>query len=60
MSSSAHVLDYDVVDAKFSTALSSVVIASDAPSNTLHVYNVVTAVDRAVPLPRSRSRWPST
>jgi hypothetical protein len=51
MSSSASVLDYDVVDAKFSAALSSVVIVSDTPSNTLHIYDVATAVDRAVPLP---------
>lgn len=51
MSFPAHLLDYDVVDAKFSAALSSVVIVSDTPSNTLHIYDVGTAVDRAVPLP---------
>jgi chitinase len=45
------VLDYQVIDAKFSQALSSLVIASSSPSNTLHIYDTSKMADRAVPLP---------
>jgi hypothetical protein len=45
------VLSYRVVDAKFSVALSSIVIASDTPSNTLHIYDTQAQADRAVALP---------
>ncbi len=44
------VLDYQVVDAKFSEALSSLVLASSSPSNALHLYDTTTKADRAIPL----------
>ncbi len=51
--SMVNVLDYHVVDAKFSAALSSIVIASDTPSNALHVYDVATRADFAIALPEA-------
>jgi hypothetical protein len=49
--SSVAVLDYRVIDADFSRALSSIVMVSDAPSNALHIYDTTTGVDRKVVLP---------
>jgi hypothetical protein len=51
VSSTVSVLAYEVVDAEFSVALSSVVIVSDSPSNALHIIDVKTGVDRVVALP---------
>jgi hypothetical protein len=47
----ARVLDYRVVDAAFSDALSAVVLVSDSPSNALHIVDIHTGNDRAVSLP---------
>jgi chitinase len=49
--SSMLVLDYRVVDAEQSAALSSIVMISDTPSNTLHVFNEVSHADVSIPLP---------
>lgn len=45
------VLDYRVIDAEFSEALSAIVMVSDSPSNSLHIYDIATGSDRDVPLP---------
>jgi hypothetical protein len=45
------VLDYGVVDAKYSAALSSLIFASNQPTNALHIYNTTTTADQAVALP---------
>ncbi len=46
-----HVLDYEVVDAKYSNALSRIVIASDAPTNALHLVDPVSGTDQVIDLP---------
>ncbi|MEP7121070.1 MAG: hypothetical protein ABJE95_09180 [Byssovorax sp.] len=50
-SSTMTTLDYRVVDAELSVALSSLVIVSDSPSNALHIVDVTTGMDRVVALP---------
>jgi hypothetical protein len=50
-SATLQVLTYEVIDAKFSVALSSLVLVSSAPSNALHIYAPSTGSDRAVALP---------
>jgi hypothetical protein len=45
------VVGYRVVDAEQSAALSSIVMVSDTPTNTLHIFNQVTQQDRSIPLP---------
>jgi len=50
-SATISVLDYRVVDAEFSGALSSIVMVSDSPSNTLHIRDIKTGPDRVVSLP---------
>jgi hypothetical protein len=45
------VLDYRVVDAEESKSLKSLVLISDTPSNTLHIFDEVTQEDRGVTLP---------
>ena len=49
-SSSATALAYDVVDAKMSAPLSSLVLVSDQPANALHLYNVSTGADEVIAL----------
>lgn len=50
---SASVADsaYDVVDAKLSLALSSLVIVSDSPVNAMHLYDFATGADSSIALP---------
>lgn len=43
-------LMHDVVDAEFSKALNSIVMVSNYPSNTLHVFDVQTGVERDLAL----------
>jgi hypothetical protein len=50
-SATVNVLSYRVVDAKQSVPLHSLVMVSDTPSNSLHIYDVSTASDRSVALP---------
>jgi hypothetical protein len=45
------VLSYRVVDAEQSSALASIVMVSDTPTNTLHIFNEVSQVDQSVTLP---------
>jgi hypothetical protein len=45
------VLPYRVVDAQRSASLSSIVMVSDTPTNTLHILDEATRVDRRVMLP---------
>jgi hypothetical protein len=44
-------LRYNVIDAKLSPVLSSIVLLSNSPSNALHVYDVVARTDVSIPLP---------
>jgi hypothetical protein len=39
------------VDAEQSAALTSIVMVSDTPTNTLHIFNELTQQDRSIPLP---------
>ena len=50
-SATLSILDYRVVDAEYSTALSTIVMVSDSPSNAIHLYDVSTGIDRAIALP---------
>jgi hypothetical protein len=50
-SASAADLTYNVVDAKLSTALSSLIILSDLPFNAVHLYDFATGADVSMPLP---------
>jgi hypothetical protein len=52
-SATVSALAYGVVDAKYSTALSSIVIVSATPTSALHLYDVTTASDRSVALPEA-------
>jgi hypothetical protein len=45
------VLPYNFVDAAWSAPLGSIVMVSDSPTNTLHIFTAATGVDRAVALP---------
>jgi DNA-binding beta-propeller fold protein YncE len=47
------VLPYDVVDAEFSAALSSIVLVSRLPANALYILDPASGRDQEVPLPES-------
>jgi chitinase len=45
------VLPYRVIDAEYSAALDAIIMVTDAPDRSLHVYDPLTGTDRAVALP---------
>ncbi len=49
--SPAVVLDYEVLDARQSAPLGSIVMISSTPTNSLHIFNEATQIDTVVPLP---------